>query len=1572
MAQLDAVEAFLARLAMPEVACSLNTIWLDARLLPAYASLVSFPILFTTIASSTSNKSSTEAIGDTAVPQSLRQRIDAFIKQRGGWSIYTFNVVRTLAATTLVGLTIAAIVLSSEEWHDVARGTSQVPLGGGRPWDKLWDCTGRAEVGLLVGYAYAAILALCALVLSGSARASCSFHAALVLFVQFLVFAWRNLLPLAAFEGVPADGTIPWLLWTRGSLVTVVGCVLPGLVPRVYIPYDPVNPAANPAPEQTASLISFLFCGFLEPLILMSYQLPSLPYDKLPPLPDTDWSENLRKRAVTKLDPMVRRQLGLKERHLFIGLTEIFFWDWVKMAVGLMLQVIVGFLGPIGLNRLLTYMEKGGEGATIRPFVWISSIFLAPVLNALPLNLYNFVSTRMAVQGESILAQLIFEHALRVRSTDETAIPDSSSTTPATNTPTAASNIPNGTERPTLNEPGTETDTLVDTDGRESENCESQASTSAPSGTESTRGNKPIDQKTTAHHDVHLSGKINNLFGTDIGNVLSGRDFLVVLLNCPFEAIMAAWFLWIVLDWAAVVGMLFIVVTLPVPGMIGNMMQGTQSRMMQKKDVRAQSVTESVGIIRMIKMFGWESLVKQQLVERRMDEVRYIRLKKLLNIVNMEVGGMLPMVTMIITYAFWTLVQKRELDAARVFSSVPVFEMLRGDMMTMTMLLSNIVEAKVSLDRITAFLRSSHLLDKCQQQADEVSFSREDQQVAGDVIGFHNARFTWAEPSAGVVVSGQRDFCLHLDHLIFKEGELNIIVGPTGCGKTAILMALLGEMHFDKQGVESWFNLPRQHGIAYAAQESWVQNDTIRVGERGLTLSGGQKARITLARAVYSGAQILLLDDVLSALDVHTARWIVSKCLQGDLIEGRTVILVTHAVTLVTPISDNVISMNAHGQVISQGRLDGNLELDPILKEELEESNKTLQIIDKSEEDQNPVESTQGADGKLVAEEEMTEGRIRWATVHLMIEAYGGVFFWVFLTLAYTIAVGCEIVSTWWLAHWAQAYERSTGDVNVPYYLITYIVLFLLQETAWSVAQVFYTFASARACQYVHDALCESVFRSNLRWIDSTPVGRIISRFTGNLSEFDNGLTSLAEIMVRTTLSLVLRLAVILYMTPLFAIPSAVVLTLGLGLGHLYIHTQMSIRRLRSNWRSPLFNHLNAAVAGLISVRAYGAEDSFKAELRRRADAYSRPSRTFFNLARQAQWASTRTDVLRGLFASGLAAYFLYGRMGIGASTTGFSLAVAMEFSGSILTWVRYANMFELAANSLERIRDYLVIDHEPVPTERGKPPAYWPASGAIQVRNLSARYSKDGPTVLHNVSAEIRSGERIGIVGRTGSGKSSLALALLRLVPTEGEVHFDGRLTSDLNLDALRANIGIIPQDPTLISGTLRLNLDPYSQHDDAALYSALKAAGLLPASGVSNSTDLNLDSTVANAGSNFSVGQRQLIALARAILRRTRVLILDEATASVDGDTDAIIQASIRDELKHATLITIAHRLLTIMDYDKIMVLDGGKLVEFDTPWALLQNENGYFRSLVDASGDKQRVFAIAEKAGASAAAR
>ncbi|KAG6866019.1 hypothetical protein C0991_009427 [Blastosporella zonata] len=437
--------------------------------------------------------------------------------------------------------------------------------------------------------------------------------------------------------------------------------------------------------------------------------------------------------------------------------------------------------------------------------------------------------------------------------------------------------------------------------------------------------------------------------------------------------------------------------------------------------------------------------------------------------------------------------------------------------------------------------------------------------------------------------------------------------------------------------------------------------------------------------------------------------------------------------------------------------------------------------------------------------------------------------------------------------------------------------------------------------------------------------------------------------------------AVVLF-TPAFLLPGVFVAVVGGWTGQIYIAAQLSVKREKSNAKAPVLGHFGAAIAGLTSIRAYGAQKVFQEESLDRINRYTRAARTFYNLNR---WICVRIDAFGALFAASLAAYLVYFQ-NQQASNTGFSINMAVGFSGMILWWVRVFNDFEVQGNSLERIQAYVQIEQEPKPTQQGLPPAHWPSSGDIRVENLSARYSPEGPNVLHGLTFHIKSGERVG-VGEilTGSGKSSLTLSLLRCIFTEGNVYYDGQNTSDINLDVLRSSITIIPQIPELLSGTLRQNLDPFEQCDDATLNDALHAAGLFSLQREMGEDRITLDSAISSGGGNLSVGQRQILALARAIVRKSKLLILDEATSAIDYKTDSIIQTSLRRELGgDVTLITVAHRLQTIMDADKIMVLDAGQIVEFGSPKELLQVADGKLKALVDESGDKDTLYAMAEQ--------
>ncbi|KAK1231113.1 hypothetical protein PQX77_005775, partial [Marasmius sp. AFHP31] len=996
---------------------------------------------------------------------------------------------------------------------------------------------------------------------------------------------------------------------------------------------------------------------------------------------------------------------------------------------------------------------------------------------------------------------------------------------------------------------------------------------------------------------------------------------------------------------------------------------------------------------------------------------------------------LIPVFTMMSSYftfvcfpSLLTVIMKQDLKPSIVFGSITVFDNLRTQCELMVRVLGNVVVAKVSLERINEFLTETELLDH--YEPTPKSYTRT--QAPRDDIAIHEALFTWTnevQPTSSH--SSDRRFVLAVDQetLTFRKGGFNLIVGPTGSGKTSLLMALLGEMHYIPVAQDSYVSRPRAGGVAFAAQESWVSNETIRqniifgstfdparykkvlhqcalerdltlfeagdqteVGEKGITLSGGQKARITLARAVYSDAEVLLLDDVLAALDVHTAKWIAEKCFKGDLIKGRTVLLVTHNIPLVAPLANFVVSVK-DGKITSQVTLDAALSTVESLAKEVTEQAEELedkeQTTDSDKPDHESSDAT--AEGQLIVAEEVQVGRVGASAGKLYASAFGGNHpFGAFSTyLAGLLAMGAlNVGQTWYLGYWAQQYEvMPVSDVPVFRHLGIYGLLLLAAAAVTAATYSFFALSAVRASKTIHMRLIQSILTTTLRWLDTTPVSRIIARCTGDVNAVDTQIPNSFEHLSTLVLKMFTQLVALVLYNPTFIFPAIVLMVLGKWLGDVWARAVRCIRREQSNSKAPVLAQFEGTISGIVSIRAYGVQEAVEAELRRRVDENVRITRALFNTER---WMPVRIDVLGALFSSSLAVYLVYSR-DVDASTAGFSLNMAVTLTGAILYVLFIFNDLQVQANSLERIDGYLKIEREPGASSAGEPPAYWPSSGELRIENLSARYSPGGPQVLHDLNFQVRSGERIGVVGRTGSGKasfvitwavllqahidhqlypqSSLTLSLLRCILTEGDVYYDGVNTSTLNLDALRSNITIIPQVPELLSGTLRQNLDPFEQHDDAALNDVLRASGFLNLQTRDDKPDkLTLDSSISGGGSNLSVGQRQILALARAILRRSKLLILDEATSAIDYATDTIIQESLRTEVgSDTTVITIAHRLQTIMDADRIMVLDAGRIVEFDTPRELLNREGGFLKALVEESADKEVLGKMADK-GAS----
>ncbi|WVQ79115.1 hypothetical protein IAT38_001210 [Cryptococcus sp. DSM 104549] len=1557
-----------------------------------------------------------------------------------GSVLFGLEVLRTLCLGALLGLSIYATI-QAESPAEKALGGLDLDMDGTVDASKHWGGKKKkkkgkhhkstvddysslewGEFGVSGFYVYTLVFSLLLLTLRPATplRRHLITHLDTLLFLGWAVYAYRDFFPLLTFHLDPAD-IANAITWSRLAILTLAAVVLPLIRPRTYVPADPANPTPPEEvhPEQTAPWLFYVFYEYMTGLVWKAWRTPALPFEELHPLADYDHAEFLYNKYMGELDPIRRRAKGLKDRSLLIGLAIVFKREILIVCSVLSISAIVELSGSIGINQLLDYLEKDGKGHKYRPIVWIAFLFLGPTLGSLTIQFYIYTATRVLVRCEALLTQLLFDHALRLRMKDVVddervkAEQDEEAAAAAADAPliTVEEIIDHAPGAPEELRDGSEA-------GTEGTSSSPSAAGKAPASGETTevgsangsdKDKATTDRKAAADKEANkakgqgLAGKINVLMASDIESITEGRDIFLIVVYTPIQFALCVVILYKILSWSALIGMVTMVLTLPLPGLLTKLNAQVQNKRMLASDSRVDTITESINALRIIKMFGWEDRIKQRISAKREDELTLIWQRRMVNLATTLLNTVLPVLTMSVTFAIYTLVQKQQLTAAKVFTSMTVFELLKNAFGMCFYLANEAVTAWVSIGRLNKFLHESEMIDEYSDAKMATIRSPEELEAESEgLIRVHDATFTWDTSPSDFP---DEDFKLRIEDVTFAKGKINLITGPTGSGKSSLLKALIGELHFEqKQG--AFFHLPREGGVSYAAQESWCMSDSVRdnilfgepyeesryrkvvsacglepdlklfddgdrteVGEKGITLSGGQKARLTLARAIYSKTAVVLLDDIFSALDTLTSRWIIDNLLRGDLVKDRTILLITHHVHLAAPVAEFIITLNENGSVHSQGRVDEGALSDDELEEAEQAEQKEVQ--EAGADLTKPEEAKTAA--KLVQAEEKSEGRISRKALFAFFSTFGGPVFW---SLYFGLLIGGQAMSsfeTYWLGRWARAYEMTDPrQVSVAYYLGLYFAFVVIGLIALAASAVIFYIGAVKASREMHKRLVDSIFGAYMRFLDATPVGRIISRFTKDMKSIDGQFTETFANVVDVTVGLVLKLLVVVSLVPLFSIPAIFIGLLGGFLGEMYIHGQLSVKREMSNSKSPLFSHFSAAFNGIVSIRAYGAQTKLRAEAQRKADKYTRAATAFpksdgqkltiplsYNLNR---WVTVRLDMLGGLFAASLAAFLIYGPR-LDASTSGFALSQAISFSSMILWWVRMVNEMEVQGNSVERIQDYLIIPQEPTYAANKQPPAAWPTSGEIVLDNLSAKYSVDGPTVLDNLELKIASGEKIGIVGRTGSGKSTLALALLRMLPTTGRVLIDGVDTGKINLHALRSNVTIIPQDPILLSGSLRFNLDPFGEHDDAVLNDALQSSGLgatrnPSSSGGSGSTTpqrLSLDTQIAAGGGNLSQGQRQLVALARALVRSSKVLILDEATASVDFDTDTLIQKSIRSLPSSCTVLTVAHRLSTVMDYDKILVLGAGKVLEFDSPEALKSKRDSYFAKLVQAMEGK-----------------
>nr|VWO97308.1 NAD-dependent protein deacylase (EC (Regulatory protein SIR2 homolog) [Ganoderma boninense] len=1125
-----------------------------------------------------------------------------------------------------------------------------------------------------------------------------------------------------------------------------------------------------------------------------------------------------------------------------------------------------------------------------------------------------------------------------------------------------------------------------------------------------TRKEEDMDDVQSSSAD---SGKIVNLMSSDVTLVSNTVSAMHIVYGAPFEIVIATLFLYKLLGWAAFAGFIVIIVTLPLNDIMAKRTNRIAKGTSTARDKRMGVLNELVTAVKFIKFFAWEDRWVKRVLDARTVELQWMVQARFNAIGFSLLGTISPILVSVVSFHVY-VAQGNQLTIGTAFTAIAVYSMVRLPFNTANTFFFQLLRSMVALDRIATYLEEEEVGAQVSTLKGHCTAPNDRQTGLGIVDG----SFRWnasslrkdgttpnsmatADDASPSTPSGHSRFELKHVNVRFPESRLTVISGPTASGKTALLMALLGELTtlhgriFIPKDTSNVDDHGLSHTISYAAQMPWLRHQSIKdnilfgfpydeeryhavveacalnpdlailedgdateIGafSSGVSLSGGQKARVALARAVYAPTKYVLLDDPLLAVDSHTAQFLVENLFHGPLLANRTVILVTHHLDLVLPAAYYLVRM-LNGCIDTQDTVE-NLRTRGILRKiaALEEDLARAQMSDPAHAQvDNSLVSGDLATGKakrprvLVEAERRASGRVKWPIYNIYLRA-SSYWTWYILLMLIIASQLIGIAEKFWLKVWGEAYGKEdlapVLNASASQYWEsqkTQHVFLMAEPTSLGPANVS-TLPSAQAQPYFYlaiyatialaskslfEMLLKNFVRATMRWYDVTPQGRIINRFSKDIDTIDSSLSQTLQQITEYATALTVAMFTIVAIFPSFFIPAAV-------LGFFYLRTAMmsqpagrDIRCLESTSTSPIFAALGETLDGIITIRAFGMEARFLDGFFEKVDAAAQLYHMFWQVNRN--WAT-----------------------------------------------------LELNFNSVERIVEYLEIPQEPPTVVDGnRPPAYWPSSTStnrdsfLVIEDLTVKYAPELPSVLHGITFSLKARERVGLLGRTGSGKSTLAMSILRFVePASGTLMIDGINIGHIGLHDLRSRVTFIPQDAMLFSGTLRENLDPFCDHTEAECLDVLARVHLLPdlrrvcsvaPSGMASESATALEPSgpradldaivlgmqVSVGGTNFSQGQRQLVSMARALLRRSAVVVFDEATSSIDFETDAKIQATIREEFGDSLLLTVAHRIRTVIDYDRLLVLDKGELVEFDTPPNLIQKEGGVFREMCLKSG-------------------
>ncbi|KAG6932529.1 multidrug resistance-associated protein 1-like [Chelydra serpentina] len=1084
----------------------------------------------------------------------------------------------------------------------------------------------------------------------------------------------------------------------------------------------------------------------------------------------------------------------------------------------------------------------------------------------------------------------------------------------------------------------------------------------------------------------YTTGEIVNLMSADAQQLMELTVNLNLLWSAPFQILMAIVFLWQELGPSVLAGVAVLVLVIPINAFVAAKVKQLRKRQMKNTDQRVKLLNEILHGIKILKLYAWEPSYQKKVVEIREREIDVLKSSGYLTTFSMLTLTCIPFMVSLATFGVYFLLDEENvLTATKVFTSISLFNILRLPLFDLPTVISAVAQTKVSLGRLEDFLYSEDL----DPQDIDTNYS------GNHAVGFIGASFRWEKTGPSI-----------LNNLNMKipEGSLVAVVGQVGSGKSSLISAILGEMNKFEGTVQ------RKGSVAYVSQQAWIQNtilqenilfgsglnrpyyervleacallpdleqlpngDQTEIGERGVNISGGQKQRVSLARAVYSNADLYLLDDPLSAVDVHVGKHLFETLIgPSGLLKNKTRILVTHNLTLL-PQTDVIIvleggriaHMGTYQELLSERAnfaellqvfsTENKSEETPqmkmsSLKRESQKGNTLPQKELLGHKESSSFEQTKAFSMK---KENVATGSMTLSVILKYLQAFG--WLWVWLTLAAylgqnAVAIGQNL----WLSTWSAAEEKNKDHTEWKHLrnnkLGVYGLLGFIQGLLVCYGAYVLTRGSLCASRTLHNHMLANVLHLPLQYFETNPVGQIINRFTKDMFIVDLRFHYYLRTWLNCTLDVIGTILIIMSASPLFIL---VVIPLGylyFIIQRYYIASSRQIRRLAGASHSPVISHFSETLLGLSTIRAFGHQERF---VRQNKDVVNENLVCFYNNVISNRWLAVRLEFLGNLMVFFAALFAVLAGNTMNSSTVGLSISYALNITQTLNFWVRKACEIETNGVSIERVCEYEKMDKEAPWIMSKRPPMGWPNKGIIEFINYQARYRTDLGLALQDVSFQTHSKEKVGIVGRTGAGKSTLTNCLFRIIERAGgKIIIDGIDISTIGLHDLRGNLNIIPQDPVLFSGTLQSNLDPIGKYSDHELWEAVELCDL---KNFVQSLPKKLLHEISEGGENLSVGQRQLVCLARALLRKTKILILDEATASVDMETDNLVQSTIRKEFHNCTVLTIAHRLHTIMDSERVLVLGSGRIIEFDTPHNLLLQQ-GVFSKMVSEAGITQ----------------